>query len=439
MANIQQFYKETTQAITAYVQQELKLTYGYHYSITRVANGPRVIGLSINVNPRYFNKIKELSLEMSMAAQLDKQYTVGVGRGRRGSVVIEVPKPKEFWRTIRLADLPKRRHVKLPTGIDSEEYPVCIDFNTPTHAHCLVAGATGSGKSNALSLIFSRLAFQNDPSAVKFILIDTEKQGMAWDNFRTVPHLLHPIVTDREEAAKVLMWACAEIELRAAQRRKTPRIVIGWDEVQGGLEARPDLIKVLSRLVSLGRELGVHIVIATQHPTVETLGSSAIKANVQVRLVGKVSSGTAALAATNVPQTNAEKLLGDGDMILVAGEVSRIATAYVSSEELSDLPKTDRVPSLDLSMYEDSEQVASKADAITPEQAALALVKDCGITKLSKELSIGTAKARRVQDFAREMQGKLREMGYTTMPLDQSRKYALSEKSLAPSYTDELE
>jgi S-DNA-T family DNA segregation ATPase FtsK/SpoIIIE len=182
--------------------------------------------------------------------------------------------------------------------------------------HALIAGTTGSGKTNVQRLIVYDLALQNAPADVQFLLIDTRKRGSGWAPFAGLPHLAHPIITDDVTAARALGWATAEIDRRAAERRNTPRVFIGIDEAQALLEQEA-LIRPIVDIAGTGREFGVHLIAATQNPTAKQLGDITLKRNLSARLVGKVDGATAAHVATGQEGTEAHKLTGAGDMLLV--------------------------------------------------------------------------------------------------------------------------
>lgn len=197
----QTFYVQSIGGIVDYLKQELKLDPRppyENYQFLQTINGRRFFTLRLRVNPTPARAMMRLDQPLSMAAGLDKDVSLRVVRGRQGILLIEIPKPKELWRPLRLSELPRwyRRGVFAPLGADSENKACGIDFRRPDTPHVLIAGATGSGKSNAARLVIYDLATQNSPDEVQLVLIDVKKFGAAFGDFRDAPHLLHPLITD---------------------------------------------------------------------------------------------------------------------------------------------------------------------------------------------------------------------------------------------------
>lgn len=236
-------------------------------------------------------------------------------------------------------------------GLDIERRPAFIDFTHPTSPHCMIAGSTGSGKTMAGQVLIYHLA-QNEVSDARILLIDTHKRGSGWSSFAHLPHLMHPIIVDEDIALRVLGWAVASIDQRSIEGRNTPRIFIGIDEVQALLELE-QFVRPIAELAAVGREYGLHVLLLTQNPTARQLGDVNIKRNLNCRLVGKVDSGIAALAATGLPDSGAETLVGAGDMLLATPEgMRRITTPLLTAHDTFSLPKTEQVTALDLDLYE---------------------------------------------------------------------------------------
>jgi S-DNA-T family DNA segregation ATPase FtsK/SpoIIIE len=360
--NGQQFYQVTGAAIAGYLAQELKLTYGVHYRVVEATSGPRVLALTILVNPRFARQIAGMAEPLSMAAGLDRGASIRVDRGRRGTLALEIPKPKELWYNVPVAALPRRRFLSASVGFDDQFRPALVNFLDPLTPHALIAGTTGSGKTNVQRLVIFDLASQNTPADVQFILIDTRKRGSGWAPFAGLPHLLHPIITDDTTAARALGWAVAEVDRRASEKRNTPRVFIALDEAQALLESE-QFVKPIGDLAAVGREFGVHVILSAQNPTAAQLGDANIKRNMTARLVGKVDSATAATVATGQSDTGAHLLTGAGDMLLVKpDETRRITSALVTERDTAKLPRADTPGYLDLAQYEDIDHVAEAAD-----------------------------------------------------------------------------
>lgn len=421
--NRREFYDRTTNAIAQYWRQELGgILPGTHYRIREAISGPRTINLLVVANPRYSAKIMGMSEALSQAAGLDAEQTIRIARGQAGGLSVEIPVPRELWFNISIRQLPARRWLKATVGLDTEHRPTLVDFASPVTAHCLVAGATGSGKTNAQRLLVYDLAIQNGPDEVRFVLIDTRKRGSGWRPFVDLPHLAHPVITDDPTALRALAWAVAEVDRRSIKGQTRPRVFIGIDEAQSVLE-QPHFVKSLGDLAAVGREFGVHLIMAMQNPTSKQLGDTAIKRNVTVRLVGRTDSSESARVAAGIGGSGAEQLTGVGDFLLVQPDgVRRLTTALLSEADINRLPRAESVDYLDLAEYEDVDHVLDQAanvrkDVLEPEHVLVALATGRGITWLASHLGIGSSKARRVKDFADAMRESGVNRGYTSIPL----------------------
>ncbi|MBN1660473.1 MAG: DUF87 domain-containing protein [Anaerolineae bacterium] len=232
-------------------------------------------------------------------------------------------------------------------GLDHDGAPLLLRLPSPNVAHVLIAGTTGSGKTALACAIVASLVFYNHQRTLQAVLIDPKGRGLS--PFAGLPHLVGQgqIITDATEAANKLAWLVAEMEQRDAEQRAEPRIVIVIDELA-------DLVQVggrpveqhLTRLTQRGREAGLHLVACTQKPAATAIGSL-IKSNFPVRLVGAVTSPEDAKVATGMAGTGAERLLGQGDFLVVAkGQVTRMQAAYISKDDIrtlvSDLKATTR-------------------------------------------------------------------------------------------------
>lgn len=415
----QTFYVQSVGGIVDYLAQELKLDPRpplQNYQFQPTINGRRYFTLRLRVNPTPARRIMTMGEALSMAAGLDKEVSVRVVRGRQGLLLLEIPKPKDFWQPLRLSELPSwyRRGVFAPLGADSENRACGIDFKRPDTPHVLIAGATGSGKSNAARLVVYDLATQNPPEAVQLLLIDAKKMGAAFGDFRHLPHLLHPLITEDDGARQALAWCVAEMDRRAQQRRRAPRIFVLIDEAQE-LLTRAHYSGLLADLTAVGREWGIHIGLVVQNPTADNIGDTSIKRNVQARLVGSVDSAEAARAATGQGGTGAEKVLtSTGDMLLVQpGEVRRLITALLTHRDLVSLPRrtNGQVPQLPLADYQDADHVRAVAektvtvgrtpDSLEPEQVYAALVEpEISQNELYRRFQVGRTKQRAIKQFA---------------------------------------
>jgi S-DNA-T family DNA segregation ATPase FtsK/SpoIIIE len=220
--------------------------------------------------------------------------------------------------------------------LDQEGVPLLVRLPSPNVAHVLIAGTTGSGKTALARTIVASLVLSNSQRTLQVVLIDPKGRGFM--PFEGLPHLLVPVVTRVDEALPLLQRLVGEMERRDAERRAEPRLVVALDEMAdlvqvGGREME----SALTRLTQRGREAGIHLVACTQKPTATVIGSL-IKSNFPVRIVGSVASPEDAKVATGIGGTGAERLLGQGDFLVVAkGQVTRMQAAYASEGDVRDL------------------------------------------------------------------------------------------------------
>ncbi len=306
--------------------------------------------------------------------------------------------------------------------------------------HVLIAGATGAGKSVCINTIITSIIYKSKPSEVKFVMIDPKVVELSVYN--GIPHLLIPVVTDPRKAAGALAWAVQEMENRYSLfaqkgvrdlkgynkivekkeegRGKLPKIVIIIDELADlMMVAKNDVEDAICRLAQKARAAGMHLVIATQRPSVDVI-TGIIKANVPSRIAFTVSSQID--SRTILDSIGAEKLLGKGDMLFFpagAPKPSRIQGAFVSDEEVEkivDFLKSngeatyseDIIESIENSGKTDKELAQEQAqeddaDALLPE--AIETVVETGQASTSfiqRRFKVGYARAGRIIDQMEE-------------------------------------
>lgn len=313
--------------------------------------------------------------------------------------------------------------------------------------HMLIAGTTGSGKSVCINSIIISLIYKSSPDDVRFLMIDPKVVELGVYN--GIPHLLVPVVTDPRKAAGALNWAVTEMlnrykmfadfnvkdlqgynhlaELNGYQDEngqpmiKMPRIVIIIDELADLMMAAPNEVEdSICRLAQMARAAGMHLLVATQRPTVDVV-TGLIKANIPSRIAFAVSS--AIDSRTILDSTGAEKLLGQGDMLFSPVGVqkpTRIQGCYVSESEIEsivDFVKKVRSVDYDSKIVEDIENRAvqdkTKNDDISDDEAmdpvmeeAIKLVIDAGeasVSLIQRRLRVGYARAGRLIDQMEQM------------------------------------
>jgi S-DNA-T family DNA segregation ATPase FtsK/SpoIIIE len=213
----------------------------------------------------------------------------------------------------------------------------------------LIAGATGTGKSVAINSLFVSLLYRNTPQDVKFIVVDPKRVEL--NMYNGIPHLLTPAITEPDKAVNALKWAVAEMERRykllaeagkrniadynEATELNLPYIVIIVDELADLMAvAQQEVEATIVRLAQMARAVGIHLVLATQRPSVEVI-TGLIKANITSRAAFAVASQID--SRTILDSSGAEKLLGNGDMLFTSAESNkpkRIQGAYIGEKEV---------------------------------------------------------------------------------------------------------
>jgi S-DNA-T family DNA segregation ATPase FtsK/SpoIIIE len=293
------------------------------------------------------SKIKGLSEEL--AAALDAPNCRVARRG--AAVAVEIPRDDPLpVRLMPLYDQLNDSEEGIPPitatlGLAEDGAPLLIRLPSPDVAHILVAGTTGSGKTVLMQTMILSLAMANNPApslfqmngsreGLRLMLIDPK--GFAFAPFENLPHLARGIVQDAEEATEALQSLVHLMERSGpVSEQAQPHIVVFIDELADLLmTGGKPLEQALTRLTQRGREVGIHIVAATQKPSAAVLGPL-LKANFPVRLVGRVTSASDARTATGWTGTGAERLMGRGDFLAVAeGQLIHFQAAFVLPEEV---------------------------------------------------------------------------------------------------------
>jgi S-DNA-T family DNA segregation ATPase FtsK/SpoIIIE len=278
-----------------------------------------------------------------------------------GTSYVGVEVPNHESNTVGLKELMEseafqaiREKAKLPIalGEDVKGQPIVADL--ARMPHLLIAGATGSGKSVCINSIISCLLLTHTPDRLRLLMVDPKMVELSVYN--GVPHLLSPVVTEVDRAAGVLFWAVKEMERRyqlcskanardlerynayLAKRNEPPLpyIVVIVDEMADLMMAAPEEVeKHICRLAQMARAVGIHLIIATQRPSVDVI-TGLIKANFPARIAFAVSSQVDSRVILDVP--GAERLLGRGDMLFMgadAGKLERIQGTFLSDDEIN--------------------------------------------------------------------------------------------------------
>jgi len=271
-----------------------------------------------------------------------------------GKSLVGIEVPNQNVATVRLRQIldskqfkNRRNNMFISLGKDVSGEPHLSDLTKMPHM--LVAGSTGSGKSVCLNSIIMSLLYQNSPDEVKFILVDPKRVELPVYN--GLPHLLTPVITDVNKTVNSLKWALREMDKRfdilskvgvrdiasynKKNQEKLPYIVIMIDELADLMvAAASDVETAIIRLAQMSRAVGIHLVVATQRPSVNVI-TGLIKANIPARIAFAVASQMD--SRTILDSSGAEKLLGRGDMLYTSAELSspvRLQGAFVTEDEI---------------------------------------------------------------------------------------------------------
>ncbi len=300
--------------------------------------------------------------------------------------------------------------------------------------HCLIAGATNSGKSVCINTLIISLLYQNGPADLKFIMVDPKRVELPIYN--GIPHLLTPVITDVRKTINALRWAIAEMEKRfdilsqarhrnigsynIATADKMPYIVIVIDELADLMAAAgAEVEAAIVRLAQMSRAVGIHLVLATQRPSVDVI-TGTIKANITTRIAFSVASLID--SRTILDTSGAEKLLGRGDMLYLSAEISkpkRLQGAFASDDEIkriTDYLKNQEEPDYIDEVVEkastggfdspaDMSYSSEEGDPLLGEAKDVILqAKKASASLLQRRLRVGYARAARILDLL-EQQG----------------------------------
>ena len=328
---------------------------------------------------------------------------------------------------------------KLTVGLGKDIGGQAIFADLAKMPHLLVAGATGSGKSVCINTLITSVLFKAKPDEVKFVLIDPKMVELS--GYNGIPHLMVPVVTDAKRAASVLNWAVQEMEKRYAKfaekvvrnmetynehfpEDKMASIVIIIDELADLMMVAPhDVEDAICRLAQKARAAGIHLVLATQRPSVDVI-TGIIKANIPSRISFAVSSQID--SRTILDMSGAEKLLGKGDMLFYpigAAKPRRVQGAFISDQEVEFLldfirsqgqeaePDEEIINFTEQAMLEAEESEKGKGKKKAPQldellEEAAELVMSTGIASSSgiqRRFHIGYTRAARLLDIMEDL------------------------------------
>ncbi|MDP9245180.1 MAG: DNA translocase FtsK [Chloroflexota bacterium] len=311
-------------------------------------------------------------------------------------------------------------------GRDVSGSPIVADL--AKLPHLLIAGQTGSGKSVSINSIICSLLMTATPDDVRLILADPKRVELA--GFNNIPHLVVPVVTDHDKILNALYWAVGEMDrryrlfARAAARNidaynavrsgpdRVPYIVLIVDELADLMMSAPIQVeKAITRLAQLARATGIHLVVATQRPSVDVI-TGLIKANIPARIA--FATASAVDSRTILDMSGAEKLLGRGDMLVQppdAPKPIRAQGVFVSDREIEAVTmhwRRQRDPRYKLEILEDQDRAKQREDGGDSDieddryEEAVDIVRRAGqasVSMLQRKMTIGFARAGRLVDI----------------------------------------
>jgi S-DNA-T family DNA segregation ATPase FtsK/SpoIIIE len=413
--------------------------FGVDGEVTEILPGPVITMYEYKPAPGIkISKVSGLSDDLALALRAPSIRIVAPIPGK-AVIGIEIPNNQRepvYLKEVLSSDSYRNSKFDLPIalGKDITGEPVTVDLTRMPHL--LVAGATGAGKSVSINTMINSLLFKVSPEMARFIIIDPKRIELSI--YQDIPHLLHPVMTQPKEATRALRWAVAEMERRymllsdrgvrnistynrkVLKEQKTgpgnetpdtsetlPYIILIIDELADLMMASSrDVEESITRLAQMARAAGIHLIIATQRPSVDVL-TGIIKANFPTRISFQVSSKFD--SRTILDMIGAEHLLGDGDMLYMppgVGKITRIHGAYVSEEEIknvTDFLRNQKKPDYDSSIVselaQDEETEDGEIELDEKYDQAVEVVLHTGqasISMLQRKLRVGYNRAARM-------------------------------------------
>ncbi len=410
--------------------------FGVEGRVAAIMTGPVVSRFELEPAPGVkISKVAGLTDDLALALKALSVRIVAPVPGK-AVIGIEIPNPRRQVVALReiLTDQAYQKsasRLTIALGKDIMGTPVVTDL--ARMPHLLIAGATGTGKSVGLNTMILSVLYKATPEQVRFLLIDPKRIELS--TYEGVPHLLHPVVVNPREATTALHWAVAEMERRYEllsdlnvrhiegynQKTRTrkgggepdqeplrplPYLVIVIDELADlMLVSSRDTEEYLIRLAQKARASGIHLLVATQRPSVDVI-TGLIKANFPTRVSYQVSAK--ADSRVILDTVGAERLLGLGDMLFLppgTSRLKRIHGAFVTEEEVArvvDFLKAQGTPEFDASILEMKETEREEAELGERDekwQEALALVaetRNASISMLQRRLRVGYNRAARI-------------------------------------------
>jgi S-DNA-T family DNA segregation ATPase FtsK/SpoIIIE len=326
--------------------------FGIDVEMGEVNVGPTVTQYTLRPNTGVkLSQIAALQNDLALALSA---HSIRMELPIPGKALVGIEVPNKSTAIVRLREVMQtnefvnhKSKLAIALGRDVAGHPMVVDL--AKMPHMLVAGATGTGKSVSINSLFISLLYRNTPQDVKFIVIDPKRVEL--NLYNGIPHLLTPVVIENDKAVNALKWAVAEMDRRykllseVGKRNileynesaplRMPYIVILVDELADLMAvAQADVESAIVRLAQMARAVGIHLVLATQRPSVDII-TGLIKANITSRIAFAVASQID--SRTILDSSGAEKLLGNGDMLYTSAEYNkpkRVQGAFIGEKEV---------------------------------------------------------------------------------------------------------
>ncbi len=410
-------------------------SFGVRVKVTQVTRGPAITRYEAQPAPGVkVSKIVNLAddIALSLAAQ-----DVRIEAPIPGKAAVGIEVPNKDVATVHFRDVLEASEFmetggKLSVALGKDIAGSSIVADLTKMPHLLIAGATGSGKSVCMNTLITSILFKAKPNEVKFLMVDPKMVELT--NYNGIPHLISPVVTDPKKAASALKWVVTEMETRyelfasagvrdivrynflkgqedpAGPNPALPYVVVLIDELADLMMVAPgDVEDAICRLAQMARAAGIHLVVATQRPSVDVI-TGIIKANIPSRIAFAVSSQID--SRTILDMNGAEKLLGRGDMLFYpmgASKPVRVQGCFVSDKEVECVVKflqaqgKPEYQEVQFNAETSSSQVQEEGDELFHEAAKLFIENGmASVSLLQRRLRVGYTRAARLVDLLEE-------------------------------------
>jgi len=410
--------------------------FGISVEMSEINIGPTVTQYTLK--PAEGIKLSKITVLTNDLALALASHPIRIEAPIPGKSLVGIEVPNKIRAQIRLRDLigsPEFQNLSsnltFVLGRDVSGNPVFADLGRMPHL--LVAGSTGTGKTLFLNNLVLSLLYRNSPEMLRFILIDPKR--VEFPIYNEIPHLLTPVIYDALQTVNALKWLIAEMERRfeilslaktrdiisynekLKEETSLPYIVLIIDELADLMAAKGKEVEAgIVRLAQMARAVGIHLVVATQRPSVEVI-TGLIKANITARITFQVASQVD--SRTILDMAGAEKLLGRGDLLYLSAETGkpkRIQAPYVSEKEVKKVVNWFKSQKIEREFFEDSlgedlkrslqiseselETFHTQEDPLAEEAKKIVIqAKKASASLLQRKLQIGYARAARLLDI----------------------------------------